>query len=64
MLNKYLLADWMTEAELWEKRILELPGMCRGDFLRTFFKQIIDCLSLFYLIVFILVYFSYNIDTQ
>ena len=54
----------MTEAELWEKRILELPGMCRGDFLRTFFKQIIDCLSLFYLIVFILVYFSYNIDTQ
>lgn len=64
MLNKYLLADWMTEAELWEKRILELPGMCWGDFLRTFFKQIIYCLSLSYLIVFILVYFSYNSDTQ
>lgn len=54
----------MTEAELWEKRIVELPGMCQGDFLRTFFKQIIYCLSLSYLIVFILVYFSYNIDTQ
>lgn len=66
MLNKYLLADWMTEAGLWEKSIPESASVCalRWFFWNEFFKQFIYCQSLSSLIIFIFVYLWYNIDIQ
>lgn len=66
LLNKYLLADWMTEAGLWKNSFPESASLCalRWFFWNAFFKQFMYCQSLSYVIIFIFVYLCCNIDAQ